>query len=278
MYRTALVALKPADDNAALLAYACQLASAHGLHLRGVAILDRDLVAPPEAVPLGAMAFKAELDEQKIKKAREEIAATLEAFHARCSSAGVPHSAAALEDVLAAEIAETVQRHDVLLLGHTASTSAGAHPDEPTMLHAILKNCPRPAIVVPAPPDADGSVVVAYDGSAQSARAIESFVASELFAGAPVHVVSYRSDGSARRAASLAGDYLGSHDYRVELDVGELDRPPAVADAILDACARHSASLLVMGAYGKAFFRELVFGSVTKSVLSKAALPILLGH
>jgi nucleotide-binding universal stress UspA family protein len=57
-----------------------------------------------------------------------------------------------------------------------------------------------------------------------------------------------------------------------------VDQPDGDAGAVLLAQAgAESADLLVMGAYGHARLRELVFGGATRHVLQEAALPVIFG-
>jgi nucleotide-binding universal stress UspA family protein len=49
----------------------------------------------------------------------------------------------------------------------------------------------------------------------------------------------------------------------------------SAGEILLAQAAAHGAGLLVMGAYGHARVRELVFGGVTRHVLHAATLPVL---
>lgn len=280
MYRSALVALKPGESNKELLAYAVELAQRHSLLLSGIAILDRDLVSPPEAVSIGGTAFKAELDEARIARAKEQMASVTTVFSEHCSAAGVPFNAFCSTDELSPELAREVQRHDVLLLGH----GEGVSPDRPkhdhSVLHMVLRRCPSPAIVVPRRPAAGAeSVVVAYDGSTQATRALRSFIASGFETQSPIHVVSFDDDpAAAQSAASLARDLLLGHGYRAHSDPEVIPTGRTEAELIHASCRMHGARLLVMGAYGRPALREYLFGSATKSLLDTEQLPIFLDH
>lgn len=280
MYRSALVALKPEGSNEELLHYAVELARRYSLRLSGIAILDRDLVSPPEAVPLGGMAFKVELDEARIARAKAQIAAVTALFSDHCSAAGVAFDASCGTDHLCPEIARSVQRHDLLLLGHDAEHRAGGSRRDASPLSEILRKCPCPAIVVPQRPAAEAeSVVVAYDGSRQAVRALKSFIASGFEVQSPIYVVACDEDlDEARQVASLALDLLNSHGYSAHAAVESIPPGQTKAGLIDLACRKHRARLLVMGAYGKPTIREFLFGSVTKKLLAEAQLPILLDH
>ena len=277
MYRTALVALHPERSNDTLLNFALDLARRHALRLEGIAILDRDRAAPREPIPIGGSAFKVMRDEAVTARTRDGIRSVLAEFTARCHQAGIVHDAIASEDGLACEIAHAVQKCDVLLIGHAAGVEGGEHPSEPSPLNDILKHCPRPAIVVPSVAPPSGSIVVAYDGSSQAARALQAFIASGFLRDAVVQVVSFdRDERIAQGWAEMATEFLRRHGYRAFQ--GAARSEAAVGESILAAAQRHSAQLLVMGALGKPTVREFFFGSVTRHILQAAAIPVFLDH
>jgi len=202
MYHSALVALKPGQSNAVLISYAVRLARERGLHLHGIAVLDRERVAPPEAVPIGGSAFKVMRDEAVIAQSRQEVQDILAEFAAQCREAGVRYATIPHENGLVGDIAQAAHRHDLLLLGHTAGTGIARQSGGASPLHEILKESPRPAMVVPAMARQPGPVLVAYDGSRQAARAVAAFLASGLFVDHAVEVLSIHADEN--RAQSWA--------------------------------------------------------------------------
>jgi nucleotide-binding universal stress UspA family protein len=97
MLRTILVALdeSPFSDTATTLAL--EWANRFGARLLGLGILDKPSIIAPQPVPLGASAFKKELDEARLAEAQEHVIHFLAKFQERCSAAGV--SAETFEDV-----------------------------------------------------------------------------------------------------------------------------------------------------------------------------------
>jgi nucleotide-binding universal stress UspA family protein len=70
---------------------------------------------------------------------------------------------------------------------------------------------------------------------------------------------------------------LARHGIDVVLD--EIDgKDRSIGETIESYTASHGADLLVMGAYGHSRLREFVLGGATRSLLSKAPLPLLLSH
>ncbi len=52
----------------------------------------------------------------------------------------------------------------------------------------------------------------------------------------------------------------------------------AVSDIVLTQVAALGADLLVMGAYGHSRLREMILGGVTREILRKMSVPILMAH
>jgi nucleotide-binding universal stress UspA family protein len=51
-----------------------------------------------------------------------------------------------------------------------------------------------------------------------------------------------------------------------------------VGDALLALATEREADLIVMGAYGHARFREILLGSVTRTMLKTMTVPVLMSH
>src|SRR5262245_12355974 len=90
MLKTILVALddSPYADTATTLAL--EWGTRFGARLLGLGILDKLSITRPELVPIGASAFKKELDETRLADAQKQVLRFFHRFLERCSSAGVP--------------------------------------------------------------------------------------------------------------------------------------------------------------------------------------------
>ena len=51
-----------------------------------------------------------------------------------------------------------------------------------------------------------------------------------------------------------------------------------IAEQILDHCEKTQPDVLVMGAYGRGNFTSALFGSLTRTILEKQNVPVLLSH
>jgi len=125
-------------------------------------------------------------------------------------------------------------------------------------------------------------VLVAWSDTPESARALHEAL-RWLPSGCALRIVTVAGAGHARDvyesttgASALAG-HLASHDTMATFDV--LDgqgRPPE--DVLLDEARTTSADLIVMGCYGHSHAAEYVFGGVTRALLHRSRVPLLLAH
>jgi nucleotide-binding universal stress UspA family protein len=115
-------------------------------------------------------------------------------------------------------------------------------------------------------------IVVAWDGSAQAARALAAALPF-LARAEQVTVVTCEEAGDDGGLAEVT-TYLAWHG----IVAGRRAVPPhpGVAEALVAAAI--GTDLLVMGGYSHSRLREMILGGVTRYMLEKAALPLLLMH
>jgi nucleotide-binding universal stress UspA family protein len=251
--------------------------------LWGLAIVDEPgVLALEPAWPVGG---KPDRDpvyyrgyEGRLAELERQADQLLDQFGARCKLAGVPH--AELKAVGSPhELIEThAQTCDLILLARGSHFRYIRHDDEgDETLKKVLRNAPRPLVVLPGTSTPEGPVVIAYDGSLQAARALAAFHATGLGESGRLHILSVHSSAAeATRRAQRARQFLAHHSIEAHpVAVGSAAAP---AKVILEQAQRLGAGLLVMGAYGQPALREFVIGSVTRTVLQETTIPVFLFH
>ena len=116
------------------------------------------------------------------------------------------------------------------------------------------------------------SAAVAWDGSAEAARALRS-AAPLLEDCQKVVVLTVTADAPSGFPPSDALRYLARHGIKAELI--ELAKGNSVEETLAEAAAHHHAQLLIMGGYGHSRVREFLFGGVTRYFIEDAAGPAL---
>lgn len=120
----------------------------------------------------------------------------------------------------------------------------------------------------------DGPALVAWDGGHESANALRAALPLLAMAGS-VHLLTVREkDGTF--PASDAACYLSRHGIHAE--VHEKERNGSIGFTI-EECAREvGARLIVMGLFGHSRLRELLMGGVSREMLDRSQIPLLLAH
>ncbi len=284
MLRSILVGLDGSDYSKSAIDVGIYLARKTQALLVGLGVVDEPAIREAEPRLIGAGVPYAEpvLYRERLSSARREVEHFLSQFATRCAEAKVAFKVLEDEGSPAEQIELQAQRYDLILLGQQTRFDFETREGYDDTVRRVLKNSPRPVITVPARLDLDledpsYTVMVAYDGSLQAARALHSFQMSGLAGPRPVVVVSVADDRlEAARIAERAIDYLRFHDIRAEAHPSTTKSSPA--RAILWAAREHNSNLIVMGAYGQPVLREFLLGSVTRTLLAESHVPLFLDH
>jgi nucleotide-binding universal stress UspA family protein len=166
---------------------------------------------------------------------------------------------------------------DLIIVGRPPSDDSGASI---VVFETALFDTGKPVIV--APPDlvSSSSVIgapatVFWTGSVEAAHAVTSAMPM-LAAASDVTVVPSNPGNKPTETGALV-EYLAWHGIRAHAAQPLTITPTAGAD-LLAGAKRDGSTLLVMGAYTQSRLRQLIYGSVTKHVLTNASLPVLMAH
>jgi nucleotide-binding universal stress UspA family protein len=278
MLRSILMGLDGSAYSHTALRLGIDWARRYNAMLIGLGIVDEPTIRRAETALIGGTApGEPILYRERMADARRQVEQFLEEFALQCADAGV--AAKVLEDVgmPAEQIVREAQRYDLLLMGQETRFHFETDDDSDDTLPRVLKNSPRPVVVVPRVRQEEGPVLVAYDGSLQAARALSEFRAAGLAGLGPVQVVSIATDRSvAARNAERAVDYLDLHEIRAESF--PIVTGCTTSEVLLEQIRQRNAGVVVMGAYGQSSLREFFLGSVTRSLLEESPAPLFLSH
>jgi nucleotide-binding universal stress UspA family protein len=274
MLKSLLLALDRTGGSDAAKAMALALAQKHGASVRGVAVVDAELIAPPEPTPVGGGAYKQHKDAVIIERVRAADALIAQAFGAECAAAGVDGKAEVVQGEALAMLNAASAAHDVVLIGNDATF--GAESATP-LIGGLLRDNPRPLIVVPTGLATDARTLIAYDGSTPTLRALQLFCALRLRVESEVVVACLNENGRVAAALAEAGaSFLNARGYKATTRpiIGDGDPAPVLIDAAKDA----GAGLIVAGAYGQRGWREWLLGSTTEHLLAASPVPLFIHH
>lgn len=124
--------------------------------------------------------------------------------------------------------------------------------------------------------DLFGPAMVAWNGTHEAANALRSAVPLlKLSSVVRLVVVDDRKDYRLTTTDALA--YLSRHDIRAEL-VTPLLIAGTVEDELLDQAGMDGASYIVMGGYSHTRAGEFLFGGVTRSLIQKCPVSLVMAH
>ncbi|MCZ2343819.1 MAG: universal stress protein [Bacteroidales bacterium] len=277
MLRSLLVGLDGSPHSESAVTLGIHWAKRFDAELIGIAVVTEPSLLSPEATPMGASYLKGQRDQEQWEEAQVRVQGWLSQFLERCTQAGVACQALSAAGNPVEQIALQAQRYDVILMGQQTCFRSGdpARPDD--CLEELLRRPPRPVIAVPATLPAGETIVVAYDGSVEAARALAGFHASGIDMRYETHVITLANNmETAARIAERAVDYLTRHAVQAHAHPLVISGTPG-AQLVREA-ERLRAQLLVMGAFSHSSLHEFFFGSTTRTVLKASSLPLFLSN
>jgi nucleotide-binding universal stress UspA family protein len=261
----------------ARIGFAVALAKAQDAYLIGIAF------APNALLPLyGADVGFADMS-GVLRDVKAQGEAALEGFNACAKAAGV-----SAEGRLMQGMSEQFP-HDFAYIARQVDLTILGQPRDGDPLigqYALVERClfasGRPAIIVPAAPAelaVEGTIVAAWDGSAEAARAFNDALTFLKPAKRVVLLVGDRESGNERDEPPI--DDMVAHLKRHGVAV-ELARIPAregdVGRLLLSKAKELGADMIVMGAFHHSRWREFILGGVTLTMLEEATIPLFMAH
>ena len=266
-----------AEAAKARVKFAVAFAKEHGAHLVGIAF------APTVLLPLyGADVGFADMSEV-LESVKAQSANALEAFKACAKAEGVGCEARLMQG-----IGEEFPHHFAQAARHVDLAILGQPRDGDPLIgqYALVERClfasGRPVIIVPAAPEKlafRGTIVAAWDGSAEAARAINDALTFLKPASRVVLLAGITAEDGVERAPETDDmlAHLKRHGVMAEtmlINAGE----GGVGRLLLSTAKDLGADLMVMGAFHHSRWREFILGGVTLTVLEEATIPLFMAH
>ena len=258
--------------------YAVWFARKLGARLRALYITDIRLLEGPWITDLssavGAQAYSALLPQLK-RIQNEKAAAALDAVKQRCQEAGVTCETVYQTGRLTQVMLDNEKQADMVVLGQRGEHAAWTGDILGSTVERMVRTSVKPCLVAPEKFHEIRHMLIAYDGSGESSKALRTGIALAPALGTEVTITSVAALGGEDAASKILHQAKqqaleGGVKARLELLHGN---PEA---EILQVRETVGADLIVMGAYGHTRIRELIVGSTTSHVLHKANVPVLL--
>ena len=265
-------------ETAGILEFAGTLAVDHSAHLIGIFM-------QPEIPPTPTESFARGLGiVEVIGKHRTELE-KIEAEHRtrfedivrrrgiRSEWRSLPH--------LSGEVGVHAYYADLVIVARPDSTHQTAGP--PGLAESLVLTSGRPIIMFPPSGTVSqvGRILVGWNAKREAVRAVADALPLLVRAEAVEVLVvdDERNAGHGQEPGADIARHLARHGAQVQ--VRRLPSGGAgeeVGLSLLSQATAFGADLVVMGAYGHSYMTEWMFGSVTRTVLREASLPVLMSR
>jgi nucleotide-binding universal stress UspA family protein len=278
MIKDLLVCLEGSQSSARALDLALELAPRLGATVTGLVIIDEPDILAAQATSIGGAAYKRERDETLLHDAEKRAEEWVAAFAARCRDAAVIANGCVRHGRPAEVILAQSESHDLTVLGRDVNFRFETEERDPQTRDTVVRRATVPLLVVPEAPLARGpGVLVAYDASQASNRALRSFGESGLGRDRPVHVATVGDDGAIAWETAEYGCQL-LRPYGIGASTQNIVSIKSIGEAILERAAKLDAGLLVLGVYARSRFARLLWGSVADEIIAKTTIPLFLHY
>lgn len=277
MIRSILVALDETKPSRTARHFAIHMAKRRKALLTGIGVLDQPWLTAPEAVPIGGAAFKADLDAQLIEDAKKRLRKLEKDFKAACGEEKVNYDVIDTVGTPLAELSSHLINHDLLVVGQDTDFHFMTHTGTSAIVKQLLKDNPRPVIITGAADEEGKDIIVAFDGSTASSKAIHLAILLDLFKFATPHLVTVApTKAEAKKALKLPVNLFERHGLKPEVHpIASTDRP---SREILALAEKLDTAMIVMGSYGHRGIQSLFLGSCTNELLKNTRYPFFMSH
>jgi len=272
-----LVPLDPSIYAQAATESACLVAKAHYAQLAGVAVLDSEEIRRIVSPAVGPY-YPLLMDEVRKKTAHADavLKNCMAKFADTCESLRVAHLETEYEGLPVQKLLDSAIFYDLIVVGIRTAFHFETSNDSFDRLDQLLDHTITPILAVPA----TGlkkleKVVIAFDGSLGSARALHDFAAlAGPFSPGIKIVTSNPKKEEADFLLDQAAAFLRSHGL-TNISTEKLDGP---IEKHIDELIADGPDLIVAGIHSKKLIGDRFVGSFTKSLINRADIALFLSH
>lgn len=273
MIKRILVALSGTPFTEPAIKHAVELARTHEAELTGVTDVDLARLAQVGPVPIGGGAAAHDLVESRMELTQEHIDEAIASFEAACTKAGIKHTVARETGDPFDQLISLWRYHDLTIAGLRGLFEYGVVHNPDDLLVQLISKGVRPILAVAKDYRLVRRVLVGYNGSMESAKALKRFIQTRLWPKITLKIVCFDMDE--KEAGTLLADAVGycdAHGYHAEQE--RVEGHPR--DQLLEYARQWPADLIVMGSTSRARIFKHLLGDTTLHAVRHAEIPLFL--
>jgi nucleotide-binding universal stress UspA family protein len=282
MLKKILLPLDPSPYTECATDFAISLAKIYDAEITGLVILDiegiKSAVGP---IPPGAGFYAKELENTKIDTAKVHIQNLLSTFKSKCDAAGVRHKESNAQGSPSKRIAELSPYYDLIVTGIKNQYHFETSDKFTNTIDSLLGKIAVPVIACPDKYSEFNSdsevfkVIIAYNGSLQSIRAMQNFAKLDFPKEIDATVfISSDDDINAENMFQNIKSYLNAHKIKkVNKLITSKDKISVFNEELLN-----SYDIIVLGVHSRSGIFEFLIGSLTKHLIDEDKTMLFLSE
>jgi nucleotide-binding universal stress UspA family protein len=275
MVKRILVALSGTRYTDAAITYALELAHAHGAEITGVTDVDSARIADVGPVPIEAGAAAHDLVEQRWHDTEKHIERVIGRFETMCKEQGVSYAVHREIGEPYEHLTELWRYYDLTIAGLQGLFEYEVLHKPDDVLIRLIGAGVRPILAVAAEHRAIHTVLIAYNGSMESAKTMKRFVQMHLWPNMKLKLACFemkKSEGE--KLLADAASYCHAHDYEPETEWIE----GSAREGLLECAKRMDADLIVMGSTARSRIVRKLLGDTALHAIRNAEIPLFLAQ
>jgi len=273
MIKRILVGLGGTPFGQAAVRHAAELARVHEAEVTGIAVVDIEGLHRTGPVPLGAGAAAHDLAEYRVRCTREAVDKVVAGFERECGEAEVHHAVRRETGNPLDALISHWRYHDLTVLGLRGFFAYGVLPEVPDAIVRLILEGVRTVVAAADTYRPVRRALIAYSGSAESAKAMKRFVQLRPWPVERVSIVCFERPDAERLLADAAA-YCRRHGLAV--DTASL--PGLAREALLPYAASEGQDAIVLGDSARSLLSRRVFGDTALHVMRHSDRPLFISH
>ena len=273
MIKRILVALSGTPFTEAAIQHTIELARRHEAEVTGVTDVDLAKLANVGPLPVGAGAAAHDLVEHRIQLTEQHVEEAISRFESSCAEAGVNHTVVREAGSPFEKLISLWRYHDLTIAGLRGLFEYGVVHNPDDMLIQLIAKGVRPILAVARSYRPIRRVLVAYNGSMESAKSLKRFIQSRLWPEIAIRIVCFDfPEDEAKEMLADAVDYCRVHGYEAQ----QQREAGSGGERVLACAGQWEADLIVMGSTSRARIFKHLLGDTALHSVRHAEIPLFL--
>lgn len=254
---------------------ALEIAKHHDAEVTGVTIVDLKRLQKVGPVPLGGVAYAEKLREQRTEGTKDRIEQAVAKVEGDCKNASI---ACRIEQETGDPFELMISHaryNDLTIFGLRSLFDYGFTPEPRDALIRLVSQGVRPILAVSPEFREIRRVLIAYNGSMESAKAMRRYVQLRPWADVSLGIVFFgeATDG-AHKLLQDAAEYCRAHGFAAETELA----PGTAKKGLIEYAQKNDFDLIVMGNSARSAIVRNLIGDTALHTIQEADRPLFLAQ